>query len=108
MTASRPPGANSPTAARSPRAISSNSPLTAMRSAWKTLVAGWRPGRPLWRASRAISRGVQRPVSDNEPGDAPALLFLAVAEEEVCQFFRAQIVNQIGGRGPGAGVEPHV
>jgi hypothetical protein len=80
--------------------------------AWNTFVAGWRraAAAPRFALDQGcqLGRRLHRPVSDNEPGDAPALLFFAVTEEDVGQFFRAQIVNQVGGCCPVAGVEPHI
>ena len=106
-TASRPPGLSTRSAACSARANSPSSSLTAMRSAWKTRVAGCRPPgsartSPATR-SASCARGLDAALAaffDDGAGDGPGPPLLAVMKEDVGQLRLGGLVDEVGGAPP--------
>ena len=118
MTAARPPGTSKPGIAA--RAASSwpSSSLTAIRSAWKTRVAGSigpcraRPGIARRTIAASCAGGPDRlllPFFDDPAGDSPAESLFPQFEEQVRQIGLAQLIDQLGRRSDRfARVESHV
>ena len=114
----RPPGRSRSTAAASPSSSASSSSLTAMRSAWKTRVAGWIRRR--WRGltgrvrsmraarSSAVATGRGLAGGHDGLGDPPRGRLLAVLAEQRGELVGGQRRDQLGGRHAPGRVEAHV
>ena len=105
MIAALPPGASSSGIASSVASSWPSSSLTAIRSAWKTRVAGSigpcraRPGT-LRRTSSAswpvVRIGVPLTVFDDPAGDPPAEPFLPQFKEQLGQIGLSHLIDQVG------------
>ena len=117
MTAARPPGASSPGMSASAVSSCPSSSFTAIRSAWKTRVAGLigpalkRPGiaRRTISASWPVVRIGSLIRSSTILRNPPAESFLAKFKDQVSQLGFAQLIHQLCRGAHGLiRVEPHV
>ena len=117
MTAMRPPGLSIRIAAGSAASSAPSSSLTAIRSAWKTRLAGWpspkRAGVGIAclivsaRSIGALERPLGAPAHDRAR-DLPRVALLAEALEDQRELALVGLVHELARRELGRGVHAHV
>ena len=113
IAASRPPGASAANAASNPVESSHSSLLMWMRTAWKTRVAGCLPlaagsGIGAHDDPGQIRGGGERPGAHDAPGDAPRMVFFAVALDHLGDLRHGGMVQPVLGGQLVALIHAHV